>query len=216
MSEIFGEDYYERGPEKGLSCYVNYRWLPEKTIPAAMTYVDYLGIGRGESVLDFGCAKGFYVKALRLLHRDAWGCDISEYAVSQADDSVKPYIKVVSKAPIPFDEEFDYIIAKDVLEHMNEEDIGRFLSSAGALCRRYMLVIVPLAENGKYIIPEDELDVTHLQRKTGDEWKSLFRNNGWSIDLYSNRIVGLKDHQAVYQSGVGFFTLVPKINRVIT
>ncbi len=86
LGAVYDADYYERGVESGKSCYSNYRWLPELTIPMAMVLIDTLGIrpGAGQRVLDFGCAKGFVTKALRMLRRDAWGIDISRYALSQA------------------------------------------------------------------------------------------------------------------------------------
>lgn len=210
INNPFNEDYYERGPEKGISCYSNYQWLPERTISAVMTYIDYLGIKRGESVLDFGCAKGFYVKALRLLHREAWGCDISEYAISQADPNTKPYITVIENDPIPFNQLFDYVIAKDVLEHMTEGQVSDFLSRAKKVEPKKVLIIVPLAVDGKYVIPEDEMDITHILRNSQEEWKQIFISNGWKIEETTNRISGIKDHQAKYQNGIGFFTLVRK------
>jgi cyclopropane fatty-acyl-phospholipid synthase-like methyltransferase len=204
----FNEDYYESGPEKGVSCYSNYQWLPERTISAVMTCIDYLEIKRGEGVLDFGCAKGYYVKAFRLLHRDAWGCDISEYAISKADSETKPFVSLIKDTSIPFQREFDYIIAKDVLEHMTESQVCAFLDAAKNICSKKMLVIVPLAVEGKYIIPEDELDITHILRSTQEEWIERFDSNGWEIQKAANQVPGIKDHQAKYKNGVGFFTLV--------
>ena len=33
----YNQDYFERGIELGISGYNNYRWMPEFTIPMAMT-----------------------------------------------------------------------------------------------------------------------------------------------------------------------------------
>jgi SAM-dependent methyltransferase len=209
MSEqVFTEDYYERGPEKGLSCYVNYQWLPEKTMPAVMTYIDHFGIEPGESILDFGCAKGFYVKALRLLHRDAWGCDVSEYAISHADEQTKPYVKVIESDPVPFDRHFDYIVSKDVLEHMTEVQVKAALESFKKCTPRYLFIIVPLADGGKYVVPEDELDITHVLRFTKQGWSDLFSSCNWKLAWFHNNLPGIKDHQtSKYPNGIGFFTL---------
>ncbi len=206
--EKFNADYFERGPETKVSCYTRYRWLPYKTIPAVMAYIDHLGIERGASVLDFGCAKGFYVRAFRLLRRDAWGCDLSAYALSGSDRKTRPYLGLCTEgAVIPFEWSFDYIIAKDVFEHMSESGITQMLEQAKRCSPKKVFVVVPLAENGKYVIPEDELDTTHIVRKTKDEWLSFLGGCGWQLDSFSYRICGLKDHQAKYAHGVGFFTL---------
>src|SRR6476661_8245522 len=42
---------------------------------------------RPSSVLDAGCAMGFLVEALRARGVEAWGIDISEYAISKVDES---------------------------------------------------------------------------------------------------------------------------------
>ena len=91
-TNLFDENYFERGVETQTSLYQNYRWMPEQTIPMVMTIIDYLKIQRGATVLDFGCAKGFVVKAFRLLHligifsRDARYFFINKKARSIVDE----------------------------------------------------------------------------------------------------------------------------------
>jgi len=207
--KVFDADYFERGPEAGVSCYTRYRWLPYKTIPVVMTYIDYLGIDRGASVLDFGCAKGFYVRAFRLLHRNAWGCDLSAYALSESDKKTRPYLGLCTDdVPVPFERDFDYVIVKDVFEHMFEDSIKKVLEHIKKCSPKKIFVVVPLAEDGKYIIPEDELDATHITRKNKEEWISFLEECGWQLDMFSYRVQGLKDHQAKHARGVGFITLV--------
>ena len=79
---MYNRDYYESGIENGISGYRNYRWMPELTIRMAHCLIQDLSIDKSHSVLDYGCAKGFLVKALRLLDIDAFGLDVSEYAIS--------------------------------------------------------------------------------------------------------------------------------------
>jgi hypothetical protein len=53
------------------------------------------------SVLDVGCAKGFLVAELRERDLDAYGIDISRYAVSCAPKSLAPYLRVMSVNSCP-------------------------------------------------------------------------------------------------------------------
>ena len=112
----YDEDYFERGVELGISGYSNYRWIPELTIPMCARIVEYLTISDEDIILDYGCAKGYLVKAFRLLHKRCFGYDASEYALSQVDADTKQYIsddlKILGN--------FDIVIAKDVLEHIDE------------------------------------------------------------------------------------------------
>src|SRR3990172_9695055 len=110
--EQYDEAYYEGGIMTGKSLYSNYRWMPEATVPMAMTIIDALKIPRGASVLDVGCAKGYLVKALRWLGRNAYGYDVSEYAIAHCDPEVATLVSTEPPSMVP-----EFAIAKDVLEH---------------------------------------------------------------------------------------------------
>ena len=113
MKTLYNEDYFERGNELNISGYSNYRWIPELTIPLAFRIIELLQITREESILDYGCAKGYLVKALRLLYRDAYGYDISSYALQCAPNDVRKYL-TSNKEDLKGN--YTWIIAKDVLE----------------------------------------------------------------------------------------------------
>ena len=49
-----------------------------------------------ESVLDVGCAMGYLVEALRDLGVEAYGVDVSEYAISKVREDLKPFCKATS------------------------------------------------------------------------------------------------------------------------
>lgn len=206
MDEVYGEDYYERGLAIGISGYSNYRWMPELTIPLAMTMIDHLGIERGQSVLDFGCAKGYLVRALRLLYRDAWGVDISTYAIANVDLDTKEFCFINnSQNPLMSMNVFDFCIAKDVFEHINEDYIGSTLKSIPA---NKMLVIIPLGENGKFKVPVNNLDVTHVICKDELWWIHKFSENGFTVTDFTHHIRGIKDaYVKKYPKGHGVFTL---------
>jgi SAM-dependent methyltransferase len=206
--KFYDSDYYDRGIETGKSLYTNFRWLPDFTMPLVMSYIDFLGITRDHKVLDYGCGKGGYVvKALRLLYRKAWGCDVSEYAVNSADNDTRQYLRVADEGNvIPFDQTFDFIISKDVFEHLNEEILTRTLLEMTKKGRT-LFAIVPLGKSEKYVIPAYELDVTHLLRKDKDWWTSIFEKNGWKVEQFSFYIPGIKESWANFPEGNGFFLL---------
>lgn len=213
MSEVCGvdfydEDYYERGLETGKSSYQNYRWIPESTIPLAMTIVDFLNIKRGESILDFGCAKGFLVKAFRLLYREAWGVDISPYAIRHVDTETKTYCykkegNVLTGSGVHFfPQHFDICIAKDVLEHV--QDIGHALKWIPA---RKLFVVVPLGRNGKFFAPANGMDKSHCNCWDLDTWKEVIENYSWRCVDRRLHMAGIKDsYYDKYPKAHGFLT----------
>lgn len=189
----YDEVYYERGVEAGVSGYSNYRWMPELTIPMAMTVIDTLGIRREQSVLDFGCAKGFVVRALRMLRRDAWGVDISPYAIEQTDPSVMQHCHLIEdlrrwSGPT----HFDFALAKDVLEHVPYEAIDDVLGGLGERSGTLM-VVVPLGDGRRYVIDAYERDVTHVVREPAEWWADRLRAHFANV-TWTYKIEGIKDN----------------------
>ena len=171
--------------------------MPELTIPMSMTIIDYLGIKRGQKVLDYGCAKGYMVKALRWLGREAYGCDISEYALKTADIEISPYL---SKG-LPSKKEFHFIISKDVLEHMQIKDIRYLLTN---MKTDIFFCIVPLGNGKKYYVPAYELDATHIQRQPLHWWTDLIKSQGWKIRSAVLKVPGIKDNWNYIVDGNAF------------
>ena len=199
---MYDEDYFERGIQTGKSCYTNFRWMPELTIPMSMTMIDYLGIKRGESVLDYGCAKGYCVKAFNMLGRDAYGYDISEYALKNCPEETKD--KIVGKNKL-LNKMYNYFIAKDVFEHMDREDITSLLSKIRVDKKAF--IIVPLGDDGVYRVPAYGLDKTHINAENEVWWTQLFNNSGWDVKDFRYLVSGIKDNWNRYAKGNGFFLL---------
>jgi len=209
-SDQFNEAYFERGVETEVSLYQNYRWIPDMTIPMVMTMIDYLHIERGAKVLDFGCAKGYVVKAFNLLYRNAWGVDISRYAISKAESSC--FLKegnVVLDTPPQFPESFDYCIAKDVFEHIENIQLHNELKWIREIAK-VLFVIVPLGNGVHYNCPIMHRDVTHIHKCSYNWWEHTFMDTGWEVVYRSYRIDGMKDSYYNYPKAHGFFTLTRK------
>jgi SAM-dependent methyltransferase len=212
MKNIFDRDYFEDGIVTGKSCYVNYHWMPELTIRMAHKLIKHLGIKGGDRVLDFGCAKGFLVKALRILDVDAFGCDVSRYAIGKVDPEVRRCCRLMkNERSIPFNRKFDWVISKDVLEHIEERDLDTILEDFRKVCDR-MFHVIPLAnERGELVIPEYELDTTHVLKKSSKWWLEKFKTAGWEPVSFCHKVDGIKDNWTTkYEKGNGFFTLTKK------
>lgn len=206
-ASFFDKNYFENGLVTGKSCYCNYRWLPELTIPMTFWMMHHLGIRPGDKVLDYGCGKGYVVKALRLLGVDASGVDISDYAISQCDPDVKKYCRVIDQSISFTHEKFDWLITKDVLEHLEQEDLEQFFYTYDSIADRQFHVI-PLGDNGKFRIDNYHLDASHVQIQNEEWWISLFKNKGWKHVELQYQIKGIKEeHYKTHEHGNGFFIL---------
>jgi len=197
--EVYDYDYFENGIESGKSNYSRYRWIPELTIPMAMTIIDYLGIRQEHTVLDFGCSKGYLVKAMRWLNRQCYGVDISKYAINNCDNEVAKYLSHNLGT-----RRFDFCIAKDVFEHIELSELGCFLKQSVA--KKYF-VIIPLGENGKYRAPANNMDITHINCMTENEWIDFF-SKYLDVDEFTFCVNGIKDnYYNKFPEAHGFFTL---------
>ena len=210
QSGLFDEDYFENGIQTGKSCYSNYRWLPELTMNMAKVIVKCLSLHSSDRVLDYGCSKGYLVKALRKMDIDAYGCDLSSYAILNCDSEVSSFCRLITESdPLPYDDDFfDYIITKDVLEHIPVTYLSELILLATKKTKR-MFHIIPLGnDDGSFVISQYANDPTHVTIKTEDWWKGFFSNNGWVVESFSYCVPGIKDNWHEFdQKGNGFFVL---------
>lgn len=212
MQSPYDEEYFLRGKQSGKSLYENYRWLPDLTIPMARRMIEHCGIAMDDTVLDFGCSRGYLVKAMREIGFCAYGQDISDWAIANCDPDVTQYVSVQRPAVKP-----DWIIAKDVLEHLTSGELLATLEAFGTMSSKGIFVVVPLSNDGKvYVVPEYEEDVTHKQRLSLLFWVSVFhtvlKDTSWEI-ASRYRIEGIKDNYAHFPRGNGFITCKRIISR---
>ena len=198
----YDADYFLRGRQTGKSLYEDYRWLPDLTRPMAARIVSHCGINPDDTILDFGCARGYVVRALRELGYNAWGYDTSRWALENADETVKEYL--IANDSTLWAGSFDWVIAKDVLEHITE--ITYTVDVITGTARKGIFTVVPLSHNGRqYDVLEYEKDVTHVYRRPLQWWVGQFHRPGWSVEG-RYRVNGVKDNYSDYPTGNGFIT----------
>ena len=209
-ADRFNADYFLRGREAGVSLYENYRWLPDLTRPMVTAMAQYLGIMPGESVYDFGCARGYVVRALREQGYAGFGGDISRWAILNADPEVKPYVEVADRVRYAV----DWIISKDVLEHVPEAELLEIIPNFMQCARRGIFIVVPLSAevDGCYVVPEYEEDLTHVIRWPMSKWIDLVEKfNDERFTVWRNfHVPGIKDNYRHFAEGNGFIFLERK------
>jgi len=195
------------GVESGKSNYENYQWLPDLTLPMVIYMKRFLGIRDGDKVLDYGCSRGFMVKAMRMMSVDAVGFDVSEWAVSNCDSAVKEHVSNELKVePMSY----DFVIAKDVMEHLTREQLIDILPKLMAATRKAMLIIVPLTaqDGGPYLCPKDECDPTHKIRWNLSSWLAFLGQVDRRIVVSGSTFVPeIKQANSAWEASCGFFML---------
>lgn len=91
-------------------------------------------------LLDFGCAYGYFVEQFRRMEIDAYGVDVSNYAISQSP--VPRYVFETDGIHIPFPNNFfDLTVSWDVLEHIPEEHLDTVVSELNRVSQRQWHII---------------------------------------------------------------------------
>ena len=129
-----------------------------------------------KTVLDAGCATGYLVSALRDRGVEAWGFDISSYAISSAKEEIQPYLNVQSLTdPLPshFPNRFDLAVTIEVLEHMFPEEGSEAIAK---LCSYSDTVIFSST-------PSDINNRTHVNVQQSEYWAKEFSKNSFFRNL---------------------------------
>lgn len=123
-------------------------------------------------VLDAGCAMGFLVESLVKHGVDAWGVDISEFAISQVDESVRDRCRVASLTE-PLTERYDLITCIEVLEHIPAPETRKALDN---LCAASDRILFSSTSN-------DFGEPTHVNVQPQEAWTAMFAANGFVKNL---------------------------------
>jgi len=118
ISRQYGELYFDGPREYGYGGYrYDGRWRP-----VARDIVAHFELKPGNRVLDIGCAKGFLVKDLLELGVDAYGIDISEYALMKCEPEVIGRLHLGSADRLPFPSgSFQAVLAINTIHNLPRE-----------------------------------------------------------------------------------------------
>lgn len=187
---FYDEVYFESGVKNKVSAYEHYRWMPERSMREACSLIANI---KFDTVLDYGCAKGFLVQALRLLGKEAYGVDISRYAIENGHVEAREFLSLLSQRPLSNFNGFDLLTAKDVFEHLTEAQLDATLKEIRQHFKQ-IFIAVPLGDGERYRIREYEMDVTHILRMPEDWWLKKIAQHGFKITFFDYKFGYIKEH----------------------
>ena len=126
-----------------------------------------------ETVLDAGCALGMLVEVLRKRGVQAWGVDISEFAIQNVHEDIQPYCKVGSISE-PFElPHYDLIVSIEVLEHLPKDEMDKAIAN---LCQHSDDILFSST-------PYDYQEATHFNVQPSEYWVACFARHGFFRDV---------------------------------
>ena len=184
ISREYGFDYFDGSREYGYGGYrYDGRWLP-----IAEDLVAHWSLEPGMRVLDIGCAKGFLVKDLMKVCRglEAFGLDISHYAVTHCEPEVVGRLHVGNAVSLPFpDRSFDAVICINTLHNLERVQCIEALREIERVARSAKSYV----QVDSYHTPEQRqvfIDwvLTAHTHDYPDGWRRLFSEAGYTGDYY--------------------------------
>jgi len=124
------------------------------------------------SVLDAGCAWGFLVEKLRERDVEAFGIDISPYAIDHVHPDIAQFCKVGSIVE-SFPRTYDLVVCIEVLEHMTKENAELAVRN---ICDHTGDVLFSST-------PFDYKEATHFNVQPPEYWAELFARHGFFRDV---------------------------------
>lgn len=144
LPKLYGKKYYKHGANGGYNGY-NSDKLGHVLAAHVQAIQNLYAKKEYSTVLDVGCATGIVVNKFLEAGYDAYGCDISTWAIENTETD-KDRVKVADVRNLEQyeDNSFDLVICSETLEHIPEEYLQKALSELYRVSRKFVCFSVPL------------------------------------------------------------------------
>ena len=184
IARQFGRDYFDGDRIHG---YGGYHYHPRFWQPTVRRFHDHYGLKPRDRVLDVGCAKGFMLHDFKELipGLTVAGIDISEYAIANAKEEVKPSLRVGNAKELPYDgQSFDLVIAINTIHNLELLECKQALREIQRVTRRHAFVVVDAWRNDEERDRLQRWVVTCRTAMHVEDWRRLFDEVGYKGDYY--------------------------------
>lgn len=180
ISRQYAEDYFDGSRDYGYGGYrYDGRWKP-----VARDIIEHFSLKPGDRLLDVGCAKGFLVKDLLELGIDAFGLDISEYALMHAEAETIGRLHLGNALSLPFpDNSFKAVLSVNTIHNLPREQCIEALREIQRVSQGNTFVQVDSYETPEEKAIFESWVLTAEFYGYPDEWKQLFEEAGYEGDF---------------------------------
>ena len=166
-----GADFYDQAYFVGRvkSNYPDYHQLIHSDVVKARAHFikDFF---RPTRTLEIGCAMGFEVNYLRKYGVEAYGVEVSQYAVDNSPERIRPFLycgdvmELTKKWPKNY---FDVVYSYDVLEHIDSRDVPLLMEELQRIGRfNYHRVATEYHA--------EDRDQSHINLRDIEEWRDSY------------------------------------------
>lgn len=184
IARLYGEEYFDGDRLYG---YGGYSYHPRFWQATVRRFRDYFQLAEDARVLDVGCGKGFMLHDFKELmpNLTITGIDISEYAIKNAIETVKPFLRVGNAKELPYeDNSFDLVTAITTVHNLPMEECKQSLREIQRVSRKNAFITVDAWRNEKEAESMEKWNLTALTYMHVNDWKKLFEEVGYKGDYY--------------------------------
>jgi SAM-dependent methyltransferase len=184
IARRFDKDFFD-GPRS--TGYGGFAYDPRFWQPVIPTLGEHFNISSSCSVLDVGCAKGFFLYDLTLAYPgiQVSGLDISTYAIENALPEVIKFLKIGDAVELPYRESsFDLVISINTIHNLELKGVVQALKEIERVSRGNSFVTVDAYRTEE---EKEQIDIWNLTAKTilhVDQWREVFEEAGYTGDYY--------------------------------
>jgi len=190
ISRQYGKEYFDGAREYGYGGYrYDGRW-----VAIAEDMIQHWGLKPGMRVLDVGCGKGFLVKDFMkaLPGLEAFGLDISEYAMMHCEPEVVGRLHLGSALKLPFpDKSFDAVVCINTIHNLVRPEAVEAVREIERVARdgkAYIQVDSYRTEEERELFLDWVL--TAYTHDWPEGWKRIFAEAGYTGDYYWTYVMG--------------------------
>jgi ubiquinone/menaquinone biosynthesis C-methylase UbiE len=181
VAKRYGEEFFDGDRLYGYGGYkYDGRW-----VKVANRMKAHYKLADDAAILDVGCAKGFLLKDFKTIMPNCTvaGVDVSEYALENALEEVKPYLKCASAEKLPYpDNSFDLVLSINSIHNLPLSRLKESLKEIERVSRGVKYITVDAWKTEKQ---RDNLFKWVLTAETtmhADDWVRLFKDVGYTGD----------------------------------
>ena len=184
LSRQFGKDYFDGDRKHG---YGGYGYHPRFWLATVKHMRDHYRLPDNARILDVGCGKGFMLHDFKEFMPNATvaGIDISEYAIANSIETMRPFVRVANAKELPFpDKSFDLVTAINTIHNLPREECKKALQEIQRVSGGHSFLTVDAWRTDE---ERDRLFAWVLTAKTMmhvDDWKALFDEAGYTGDYF--------------------------------
>lgn len=181
ISRKYGYEYFDGDRMYGYGGYkYDGRW-----VSVAKRIKKIYKLKKKAKILDIGCAKGFLVKDLIDLGFDAYGLDISEYAIKNSHEDVVGRIHLGNAKKLPFaDNTFDFVISLNTLHNLEKKDCKVALKEIVRVSKKKSFIQVDSYRDKKEKKIFLDWVLTAKYHDYPNNWIKLFKSSNYNGDYY--------------------------------